>query len=103
MRPSQAWKMEGLTVLELNSRPSGMLSTRTMLNTGGQEGNEILPREKPAQELDRQHLCRCLLTCRGLSRLWVDGGCCSGMDGRKEPWGSGKCSWPYRSAVGWPE
>lgn len=32
IRASQAWKMEGWTVLELNARPSGMLSTRTMLN-----------------------------------------------------------------------
>lgn len=31
------------------------------------------------------HFCRWLFTCRDLSRFWVDGGCCSGLDERKEP------------------
>ena len=39
IRLSHAWKMEGWVVLELNSSPSGMLSTRTIL-TG--EGEEII-------------------------------------------------------------
>lgn len=37
IRLSHAWKMEGWVVLELNSSPSGMLSTRTILTGEGEE------------------------------------------------------------------
>lgn len=81
-------------MLELNSRPSGMLSTRTILNKGKtSKENKCLPEGNLLKLLVHDctdnicpsFLCRCLLTCRGLSRFGFDGGWCSGLGGRKEP------------------